>query len=140
MARYKINKISGGNFSAFGKVIEYAGKNSAGKKKNLFCKVVVENKKTGWRIAYLVVREKVVDKLERHPGTWESFEPVCGRPLLFVAGRKDVKAIRCFYLDKPVVLKKGTWHGVVTLGSEAEIKITENARVKSEYWRLDSGF
>jgi len=138
MNQCKVNKISARSFLAFGKIIGYSGRKSADKNKNLFCKVIVEKQKSGWRIAYLVVREKAIDKLERHPGTWESFEPVRGRALLFVARCQDAKSIRCFYLDQPVILKKGTWHGVVTLDRETEIKITENARVKSEYWRLDN--
>jgi hypothetical protein len=38
-------------------------------------------------------------------------------------------------LDKPVILKKGLWHGVVALGDEADIKITENASVRCVYWK-----
>ncbi|MDD4899430.1 MAG: hypothetical protein PHT31_03835 [Candidatus Omnitrophica bacterium] len=129
-------KINAGNFRYFGKIIEYPQKSSANKNKNLFCKVVTEPGKTGWRIAYLVVRDKAIDRLERHAGTYESFEPVKGKTLLYLAKGKSKRALRCFYLDRPVVVKKGTWHGVVALDKEAEIKITENAKVKSEYWRL----
>ena len=129
-------KINAGNFRRFGKIIEYPKKSLASRKKNLFCKVITEPGKTGWRIAYLVVRDKAIDRLERHTGTLESFEPVKGKCLLYLAQAKSKRSLRCFYLDRPVVLKKGTWHGVVVLGKEAEIKITENARVKSEYWRL----
>lgn len=129
-------KINANNFGHFGRLIEYPKKNSSGSKANLFCKVITEPKKVGWRIAYLVVRDKIINRLERHQGTFESFEPVKGRCLIYLAKKRSKSAIRCFYLDRPVVLKKGTWHGVVTLGQEAEVKITENAKVKSEYWRL----
>jgi len=132
----EIKKINAENFRNFGRVIEYPKKDLVKKQKNLFRKVLIESKKVGWRIAYLVVRDRVIDRLERHRGTFESFEPVRGKSLIYLASSKSKQAIHCFYLDRPVILKKGTWHGVVALGREAEIKITENARVKSQYWRL----
>ncbi|MFA5039336.1 MAG: hypothetical protein WC732_06615 [Candidatus Omnitrophota bacterium] len=65
----------------------------------------------------------------------ETFEPVEGRGLLFVSLKKDPRDIVCFYLDKPVILRKSIWHGVVALGREADIKITENSSVRCVYWR-----
>ena len=90
----------------------------------------------GWRIAYLVVKDKRIVMLERHPFTFESFEPVRGEALLYVARKKNTKDIQCFYLDRPIVLYKGIWHGVVSVGANAEIKITENAHVQCLYWSL----
>ncbi len=90
----------------------------------------------GWRIAYLTVRDETINKLEQHQQTFESFEPVSGRAILYVAKEKDPKLIRCFILDKPVILDKGIWHGVVTLNGDSEIKITENANVDCIYWKL----
>jgi hypothetical protein len=89
--------------------------------------------KTGWRIAYLVVRDKAATKFEQHPGSFESFEPVCGRSILYVAGSNGRGASAGFLLDKPVVLKKGIWHAIITLGRQSEVKITENAQVKCLY-------
>ena len=43
-----------------------------------------------------------------------------------------------FVLDKPVVLHAGVWHDVLTLSDEAEIKITENAEILTEYFQLKS--
>ena len=40
------------------------------------------------------------------------------------------------FLDRPVVLRKGVWHGIITLGKESEVKITENAHVRCVYWQL----
>ena len=131
-----IKKINPKNFAEYGWIIDYPSKNSQAKKKNLFRIVVEESEELGWRIAYLVVRDKSISRLEQHGNTFESFEPVNGRCLLYLAKDKDPDAIDCFYLDKPVILKKGIWHGVITLDGEAEIKITENAKVKSRYWPL----
>ncbi len=131
-----INKINSKNFHKYGWVIEYPDKNAKSKKKNLFRIVVREKALLGWRIAYLIVRDKAIKKLEQHPESLESFEPVSGKSILYVSNRNDPKEIRIFLLDKPVILKKGIWHGVVTLDGETEIKITENAKVKCVYWPL----
>lgn len=127
-------KIQAKNFQPYGWIIDYPGKEFC-RGKNLF-RIVVRQQKTGWRIAYLVVRDKVIGRLEQHPDSLESFEPVSGKSLLFVATRKDAKNIVCFRLDKPVVLKKGIWHGIITEGAEADVKITENASVRCVYWTL----
>jgi ureidoglycolate hydrolase len=127
-------KINPDNFKKFGRVIEYAGKKTEGS--NLFRIVLKEKEPFGWRIAYLVVREKKISRLEQHKNSFESFEPVKGRSLIYVAREKEPSKIECFYLERPVVLNKGVWHGVVTLDKESEIKISENASVRSIYWKL----
>lgn len=129
----KINKISARNFKPYGWVIEYPNKSSKNKKINLFRIVIEERHSAGWRIAYLVVRDKSIRRVEQHPNSFESFEPVSGRSLLYVAASKNPQKVKCFYLDKPVVLKKGIWHGVAAIDKEAEIKITENLKVKCVY-------
>lgn len=133
--KMKVHAINQANFKPYGWVIEYPGRKRAPKEKNLW-RIIVRQPKTGWRIAYLVVRDKVIQRLEQHPGTFESFEPIKGKGLLYIATRKDPNAIRCFFLDKPVILKKGIWHGIVTSGKECDVKIVENARVKCLYWPL----
>ena len=128
-------KITAKNFSRYGRIIEYARKSNETAKRNLFRIILREKGCHGWRIAYLVVRDRRIDRLEQHPHTFESFEPVKGQSILYLAVRKGAP-IEGFYLDKPVVLKKGVWHGVVSTGRESEIKITENSKVNSIYWRL----
>lgn len=128
-------KITAKNFKKYGWIIEYPGKRAKNKAINLFCIVLKENKKSGWRIAYLVLRDKAIDRLEQHPDSFESFEPVRGRCLIYLSAKRDSK-IECFYLDKPVILKKGVWHGVVTLAPESEIKITENSEVECLFRKL----
>ncbi|MBL7070575.1 MAG: hypothetical protein ISS26_00170 [Candidatus Omnitrophica bacterium] len=134
-----IRSITSEDFKPFGCVIEYPDKDKEDKDKNLFCVTLKETEKVGWRIAYLVLRDKAIDSLEQHPRSFESFEPVSGKALLYVAAEKNVKDIRCYYLDKPVILNKGVWHGVVTVGGESEVKITENADVECVFWQLESG-
>jgi len=131
-----INNINSSNFKKYGWVIEYPDKAQGSKTKNLFRIVLKEPKGFGWRIAYLIVRDKAVNKLEQHPQSYESFEPVKGRSVLFVAQAKDHKKIKSFYLDKPVILKKKIWHAIVTLTNESEVKITENSQVKCVYWQI----
>ena len=131
-----INNINADNFKKYGWVIEYPNKAKERKGKNLFYIILTEPKATGWRIAYLIVRDKRVDKLEHHPQSYESFEPVKGRCVLFVSDAKDAKKIKSFYLDKPVILKKKIWHAIVTLTNESEVKISENSKVKCVYWQI----
>lgn len=131
-------KITAINFRRFGRVIEYPGKEKKGRSKNLFRIVLSEEMKIGWRIAYLIVRDRAISRLEHHPDSFESFEPVRGKGLLYVVDRREEDKIECFFLDKPVILNKGIWHGVLSLGPETEIKLTENCRVKTTYWRLKS--
>ncbi len=137
---YKYKNITPANFKRFGKIIEYPGLSKKSKRKNLFRIVLQDAKAPGWRIAYLVVRDKLIDRLEQHPGTFESFEPIKGKAVLYVAGQKNARKVESFLLDKPVILKKGIWHGIITKGKSAEVKITENAKVKCVYWRPERGF
>ena len=131
-----IHKLSAVSFRAYGRIIYYPQKNRKGTKRNLWRVVFKENERLGWRIAYLIVRDKAIKRLEKHPFSYESFEPVRGKSLLFVTRKKDLKTLKCFLLDQPIILNKGIWHGIVTLGWETEIKITENARVSCVYWPL----
>jgi len=130
-----VKKITEKNFKNFGCVIDHPCKKTKNGR-NLFRIILTEKETVGWRIAYLVVRDKQIDRLEQHIDTFESFEPVAGETLLYVAKERNPKKIECFLLDKPVILNKGIWHGVVTLNLNAEIKITENANVDCIYWEL----
>ena len=131
-----IKKITPQNFKKYGWVIEYPKKNLKSRKVNLFRVVLKEKRLVGWRVAYLIVRDKAIKKLEQHPFSFESFEPIFGKSILYVTVKRDANAIESFYLDKPIILKKNIWHGVVTLTRESEMKLTENAQVKCVYWPL----
>jgi len=136
MSRLLMKRISAANFRPFGRLIHYPGLEHKGRQRNLWRIVLAEPGARGWRIAYLVLRDKRIRRMESHPESFESFEPVWGKSLLFVAKKKDIRAIKCFRLDRPVILKKGVWHGVVTVTPETQIKITENAQVKCLFWPL----
>lgn len=126
------------SFKSYGKIIHYPGQNSKGTRRNLWRIVHAEKARVGWRVAYLVLRDKTIGRLECHPFSDETFEPVKGRALFFVSRVRSLKRVKCFLLDRPVVLRKGIWHGLVTLDAEAEIKITENSHVTCRYWPLGS--
>lgn len=132
--KIKIRAITEASFRPYGKIIGYPGSRRP-MNKNLF-RIVVKQPGSGWRIAYLVVRDKKISRLEQHPGSFESFEPARGRGLLYVSNRKDSRLIKCFLLNKPVILKKGLWHGIVTLSRECEVKIVENSSVRCVYWPI----
>ncbi len=131
-----IKQITAQSFRKFGRVIEYPKKHLKGNKKNLWRIVLNDPTARGWRIAYLVVRDKTLRRLEQHPHSYESFEPIRGQSVLFVAKKKDPKTIESFYLDQPIILNKNVWHGIVTITPECEIKLTENSKVKCVYWPL----
>ncbi len=133
-----IKKITEKSFKPYGWVIGIPAHVKAASLENTFAIVRREPTRTGWRIAYLVVRQKRIERLEQHPGSYESFEPVRGKCLLYVSDKKDPSRIVCFSLDKPVILRKGLWHGVVTVSSASEIKITENNLITCRYWDLPS--
>lgn len=127
--------ITAHTFRPYGRVIEYPKKEAKGMVRNLWRIVHTDaGSNGGWRVAYLVLRDKSIGRLECHPNTDETFEPVNGKALLFVSRTKDLQNIVCFKLDKPIVLFKGIWHGLISITPESEIKITEGARVRCQYW------
>jgi len=93
---------------------------------------------TGWRLAVLLVKQHSITRLERHPTSKESFEPVSGVAVLCLAPPEDPSAVEAFLLDKAVVLGKGVWHDVFALSEEALIKIAENLTVTGEFQELDA--
>ncbi len=104
-------------------------------KKNCFG-ILLKEKAKGWRIGYLIVREKAITRLENHPDSFETFEPVSGRSVIAFAPAKYPDRVKVFLLDKSVVVKKGVWHDVAPLSKESEIKIFENIVVRTSYHQL----
>lgn len=129
-----IKKITTLSFKKYGRVIEYPAQNQKGKVRNLWKIIHTESSKVGWRIAYLILRDKSLGRLECHPNSDETFEPVKGKALFFVSKTKTLKGVECFLLDKPVVVKKGIWHGLISLTPQTEIKVVENSKVVCRYW------
>jgi len=128
------------NFKSFGKIIDYPNLPKRGTKRNLWRIVHREPAKTGWRIAYLVLRDKTIGQMAAHPTSDETFEPIKGRAVLFVSKDKDLNNIKCFKLDKPLIVRKGIWHNVLTLDVETHIKICENANITQKVWKLNFRF
>jgi len=115
----------------FGYIIDARCVRDTGRK-NAFG-ILLKEKAPGWRIGYLIVRQGFIDRLESHPDSLETFEPVKGRAIIALAPAKDPSAIKVFTLDKPVVLKKGVWHDVAAVSKRCEIKIFENSDVRVAY-------
>src|ERR1044072_5109230 len=118
-----IKKITLQNFRRYGRLIGYPGKELKSPRRNLFRIVIKENARFGWRIAYLIVRDKLINRLEQHPLSHESFEPVKGQSIIFVTKKKDVRSIEAFYLDRPVIIYKGICHGGARISQEGELKL-----------------
>ena len=90
-----------------------------------------------WQIGYLKQTGKIVDKLECHPNTAEVFSPVSGRAVLILATEPDNKdTMRAFKLEKPIVLNRGVWHGVISLSEKSEMLIVESPDVVDEFYQL----
>lgn len=79
---------------------------------------------------------KSIQRIECHPTSMETFEPLSGVTVLLVAEHVTPEDYKAFVLDKPVCLKKGVWHQVLSLTPVAEVKITENKDVYSDYYDL----
>ncbi len=126
--------ITSQNFKRYGRVIDYPNRATKGQTRNLWRIVDVEPGRVGWRVAYLVLRDKSIGRLERHPTSKETFEPVSGRCLFFVSTSRRFEEIECFELNRPIILNKGVWHGLIALTAECDIKITENAKISCQYW------
>ncbi len=101
--------------------------------------VLLKERSAGWRIGYLILRKKRFEKLESHPDSLETFEPVKGKTIITLAPNKRPDKAEAFFLDRPLVLKKGVWHNVAAISKECEIKIFENIEVKTEYYYLQEG-
>lgn len=115
-------------FQPFGSVIEFPEE----VEDNFF--IVDSEEKEPWRVAVFRYANRDVQRFECHPYSKESFEPLKGLTVLFVAEHDTPQDYHAFILDKPVCLKKGIWHQTLSLTDEAEVKITENLEVSSEFY------
>jgi len=131
----KINKLTANSIKPYGRIIDSSCVNDDGRG-NRFG-ILLKERSEGWRIGYLILREKTLNKLESHSDSLETFEPVKGKAVIALAlpGRPD--SAKLFYLDRPVVLKKRIWHDVLALSARCEIKIFENIEVKTKYYYLN---
>ncbi len=125
-----IQNLNNKNFKKYGIIIGIKDKNK------IFDVICKEKEKVGWRIGYLIFKPQKVKVLEAHPYSMETFEPVKGTSIIIVAEKEKPHILKAFLLDKPVCLYKGIWHAIIALSDTIEIKITENAEVKSIYNKL----
>jgi ureidoglycolate hydrolase len=119
------------SFKPFGTVLEFL----PGDTGNFY--IADKEPESGWRVAVFRYTNKEIQKIECHPTSKESFEPLHGITVLLVAEHETPEACHAFILDKPVVLKKGIWHQTLALTPEAQVKITENIEVESVFYTYD---
>jgi ureidoglycolate hydrolase len=130
----KIRKLTHSAIRPYGYIIDSKCVKDDGKT-NCFG-ILLKEKAKGWRIGYLIVRDKKIKRLEMHPDSFETFEPVKGKLVIAFAPNKNPAKIKVFRLDKPVVVKKGVWHEVAAISPRAEVKLFENIEVKTKYIRI----
>jgi ureidoglycolate hydrolase len=130
----KLHKLTHKSIKPYGHIIDAScvrykpGDNGFG--------ILFSERSKGWRIAYLVLKKTSMARLENHPNTAETFEPVIGRAAIALAPHNRPDRFRVFLLDKPVVLKKGVWHNVAALTKKCDIKICEGIKVREVYHKL----
>lgn len=127
-----IKEITKESFEKYGWVIEF----SECPEDPRF-EVIVTEDENPWRIAMYRVIEKSCDKLESHPTSKESFEPISGTGLLLVAPKESPNQIEVFLLDRPICLEKGIWHQMITISEKTIVKITENLEVHSIFHSIE---
>lgn len=119
-------------FKKYGKVLEFSDD----------CRepfeIVITEEKEPWRLAVFRYTNKTVKRMECHPTSLESFEPLKGLTVLIVAEHDHPEDYEAFILDKPVCLYKGIWHQVLALTDEGQVKIAENLDVNSEFYDLEN--
>ena len=126
----KIESITRENFAPFGTVIEFSPDFDG-----IYEILETEDEKP-WILAVFRYTNKTIQRIENHPTSMETFEPLSGVTVLLVAEHETPENYKAFVLDKPVCLKKGVWHQVLSLTPSAEVKITENKDVYSEFYDL----
>jgi len=99
--------------------------------------VLVDGENKTEIIASLVTQGDVVNRLEAHPESEESFEQMAGRSVLYMAepkpedGEWEIKA----YLLNPgdaIVVAPGVWHAIAAVDGLSRIAITENLPATQE--------
>ena len=126
----RIESISVEAFRPFGTVLEFP----EGFEGNFL--IVDTDEQNPWRVAVFRYWNKEIRRIECHPTSKETFEPLEGMTVLLVAEHETPEDYHAFILDKPVCLKKGVWHQTLTLTDEASVKITENLEVESVFYDL----
>lgn len=127
----KVESITKETFKPYGTVLEFPDTCQ----ENFY--IVDTEESQPWRIAVFRYTNKEIHRIENHKTSKESFEPLEGITILLVAKHETPNEYKAFVLDKPVCLKKGIWHQVMALTESAQVKITENLEVESEFYDLE---
>ena len=128
--RRTIERITQESFREFGSVVEFPADN----RENYY--IVDCDKENPWRLAVFRYNNHSIRRIECHPTSKESFEPLSGITLLLTAVHENPEDYHIFLLDKPIILNKGVWHQTMVLTGEAQVKITENFEVGSVFYDL----
>lgn len=130
----KINSITHENIKPYGWIIDSGFIKDDGRGDKFG--VLLKERSGGWRVGCLILRKKAIERLESHPDSLESFEPLSGESFIALAPKHNPDKFKIFLLDRPIILKKGIWHDVAALSRRCEIKIFENIDVVVKYHKL----
>ena len=125
-----VEYITEEKFRPYGKLIRFPDDDET----NFY--IVANDSEKPWRLAVYRYWNDRIRRIECHPDSMESFEPVSGTTILLVAEHETPEDYHAFLLDRPVILEKGIWHQTLTLTGESTVKITENADVYSVFYDL----
>lgn len=128
----RLESVTKEAFAPFGTVMEFPEDCM-----DCFCIVDTEEEKP-WRVAVFRYSNREIKRIECHPSSKETFEPLKGITVLLVAEHETPEDYHAFILDKPVCLKKGVWHQTLALTPEAQVKITENLEVESVFYEYEN--
>ncbi len=127
-----VESITREAFAPFGSVIEFSADFDGN------YEILRREEEKPWILAVFRYSNKAIQRIENHPTSMETFEPLSGVTVLLVAEHETPENYKAFILDKPVCLNKGTWHQTLALTPMAQVKITENQDVYSVYYDLPS--
>jgi len=138
-APHDVRELKQEHFQPFGRILVPQGRESASQsERGVFdFYVPFAERSGGWQIGFLSYTGRELLQLECHPNTPEVFSPLTGEALLVLAvDPENESEYRVFRLDKPVVLNRGVWHGVIALSQKPEILIVESPDVVDEFHKL----
>ena len=122
----EVKTINKHNFGKYGVILEHVNQVEG-------YEPLIKVDSKGWIWAILTLRSRSIKRLERHPTSKESFEPVSGVGVIALASPEAQDNVELFLLDRAVVLNESIWHEVMSLSDVCIVKITENNDVTDEY-------
>lgn len=131
MKKITVESITEESFRPFGRLIRFPESDTESN-----FRIIASEPGSPWRLAVFRYWNHSIEKIECHPTSMESFEPLRGETLLLAAAHETPEDYHLFRLDQPVILEKGIWHQTLTLTPSAEVKITENLEVPTAFYTL----